>query len=119
MDEELEELRARWLRAESERFDVRVRLTRLLGTTEPITPAPSVEPLVSAADAGHALGVSAATVTRMAERGEIPRVKVSESWRYDVDACRAALEAATPAHEQKSNEEPAPGGVVLLSKTGS
>lgn len=61
-------------------------------------PAPRPGVLVDAATVGQALGLSAATVRAKARKGVIPARRLGTGpkapLRFDVDAARAALEAA-------------------------
>ena len=51
--------------------------------------------LLSSAELADALAVSVDTVHRMSEAGELPAFRVGRQWRYDLDACRAALATST------------------------
>jgi excisionase family DNA binding protein len=78
-------------------------------------------PLVSKQGLATALGVSTATVDRMAKDGAIPYVLVGEVRRFDLDEVRAALVARTPkVHPRQpvAAEEvpPSPVDLVRYSK---
>lgn len=52
---------------------------------------------VSAGDLATKYGVTSRTITGLAERGEIPALKVGFQWRFDPEAVHAALCSHTTA----------------------
>lgn len=55
-------------------------------------PTASLEPLVSIADAAKLLGVSKRTVMRLADAGELVRVRIGRRTLFELDAIRGYRE---------------------------
>lgn len=57
--------------------------------SEPANVVPVCESLVGADEAAKFLDVSVSTVKRMAERGEIPGMKIGRNWKFRISLLEA------------------------------
>lgn len=75
----------------------------------------ATEPYRSASQIARLLGVSAKTVHRLAERGQVPRLRVGEQWRYRW----SEVESALRVEPHRPQEQRAPDAPIVEDYIGA